>query len=170
VSGPLRARVALVLATSALACDPLPRLDTVEAQVGEGFEYCNWTPISPDSAALFDVSEGLEIKEAVGVALTVGGYWTNPESTTLFPLYGVVAATSSAPDVVDVFSAPNNGVALLARKPGTAVITFTLAGHPGSVDAPITVTPSASFIDVEEAPLPSEGGGGGGTGGAGGGS
>ena len=39
----------------ALGCDPMPSLETMQGQVSHGAEYCNWTPIASDSAALFDL-------------------------------------------------------------------------------------------------------------------
>lgn len=152
----------------ALGCDPMPSLETMQGQVSHGAEYCNWTPIASDSAALFDLAAGLEVKEGVGVSLSVLGYWNDPDSAVLKQLQGTVTVTSDTADVVDVFSAPSNGVALLARKPGKATLTFIIAGHPGSFDAPITVTPADAFVNVEETPLPGEGGAGGQTGGEGG--
>jgi len=157
-----------VLALAFVACESLYLLDTMEAEVVSGSEFCNWTPISADTAARFDLGAGLEVKEAVGIAL-----WVSGSASGAGPIAGVLAVTSDAPDIVEVFSASNGGIALLAHKPGNATLTLTLAGHAGTVTAPIQVTPSDSFVNIEEVPVVSEGGGGAGggdgLGGAGGG-
>jgi hypothetical protein len=151
-----------VLSLAFVACEKTFLLDTMEAEVVTGSEYCNWTPTSSSTADRFDLGAGLEIKEAVGVALWVSGSASNAGH-----LEGVLAVTSDAPDIVEVFSASNGGVALLAHSPGNATLTFTLAGHPGTFAAPIQVTPSETFVNIEEVALPPEGGGNAGGSGAG---
>jgi hypothetical protein len=148
-----------VLSLAFVACETLYLLDTMEAEVISGSEYCNWTPTSSDTAARFDLGAGLEVKEAVGIAL-----WVSGSSSGAGHIEGVLAVTSDNPDIVEVFSAPNGGFALLAHSPGNATLTLSLAGHAGTFTAPIQVTPSDSFVNVEEVPLPSEGGGGAGGG------
>ena len=147
------------LSLALVACEKLYLLDTMEAEVISGSEYCNWTPVSSDTAARFDLGAGLEIKEAVGVAL-----WVNGSASAIGHLDGVLAATSDDPEILEVFSAPNGGLALLAHGPGSATLTLTLAGHPGTFKAPIQVTASDDFVNVEEVALPPQGGGGAGGG------
>lgn len=148
-----------VLSLAFVGCEKLYLLDTMEAEVISGREYCNWTPISSDTAARFDLGAGLEVKEAVGIAL-----WVSGSASGVGHLEGVLAVTSDNPEIVEVFSASNGDFALLAHSPGTATLTLTLIGHAGTFNAPIQVTPSDSFVNIEEVPLPSQGGGGAGGG------
>lgn len=150
--GLLAAAAGLTMLTG-VACTTAaqPELDYLVGEIGEGYEYANWTPIDPryDGVKL-DLSVGLELKEAIGVKLSTSPYWRDPEASSPTRLYGVVAIHSSAPDVVSVFSASPTSFVLLAHAPGETTLDFTITGYPGTIQAPVKVTAAADFVDVDE--------------------
>lgn len=135
------------------ACgQPLAQMDRLKAAVTAGEQYCNWTPY-PDNPRDFDATVGLEIKEAVAIKLDVYPKWSDDpadEKAEEVPLNGLMSAVSRAPEIVEVFSGPDGTFAVIARKPGKASLEFHIAGHPGTIIAPITVTPSDEFKNIVE--------------------
>lgn len=142
---------ALLLGGTFACTDPLARMDRMTGAISVGEQYCNWTPTS--SRTSFDITVGFEMKEAVGIQLRVSPAWSDdPYTQTVAQegLDGIMTAVSLTPDLAQVFSGPDGSFAVLARKPGAARIEFQLAGHPGTLIAPVTIVPSDQFVNREE--------------------
>jgi hypothetical protein len=126
------------------ACDARTQIDSLEGQVVEGAENCNWKPIESGRPDVFEGSQGLVIKEAADVSVDFDAF-TLEDENHLEELDGFWTMVSNNPEVADVFSGPNNTIAITARAPGTAVLTLTLVGIVESVDVPIVVVAEKDF-------------------------
>lgn len=156
--------VALGLFVALSGCDPRPRIERLEGQVTVSEEHTNWEPIDPSLPAVFDGSAGLEVREAVGIAVAFSAFYEDPNEQIETYMEGRWTAVSDDAEVAEVFSAPYNTLAIVARSPGNATLTLTLVGHPGSFEVPIVVVPAGEF----EPGSTSNGGGGAGGEGVGG--
>jgi hypothetical protein len=155
------------LASALLAgCEQRSSVLRVEGQVTVRPEHCAWAPIDAQRPDVFDGAEGLTIREGVGVAVSFSAFGFDDGSNSERYLEGPWTMVSSDPSTVDVFSGPDNLVALVARTPGSATVTLTLLSQTASFDVPIDVVAAEDFE-----PMPgSSGAGGAAEGGAGGGS
>jgi hypothetical protein len=142
-------------------CDPRARVERVEGVVTVGSQHCAWTPIDEQRPDVFDGAEGLRVREGVGVAVSLSAFWFDERENLDRYLEGPWTMVSSDPATVEVFSGPNNAVALVARAPGDATVTLTLLGQPDAFAVPIEVVAADDFE-----PMPGSGNGTNGAGGA----
>lgn len=158
------ARAAVLAAALALGCEARPTIELLEGEVTVHPEHCHWQPIDPGRPTVFDASAGFEVREAVGVDVEFAGYYVDAGASSPTLLQGPWTVVSDHPEIVEPISGPENTVAILAHAPGSAVLSLTLIGSPGSFDVPVEVIPADAFV----VRIPSAGGsGGGGSGGAG---
>lgn len=165
LTGLRTARSAALAWALALGCEARPEIEILEGEVTVHPEHCHWQPIDASRPTVFDASASLEVREAVGVDVDFTGFYLDNGTPSPTVLQGPWTVVSDHPEIVEPISGPQNTIAILAHAPGSAVLTLTLIGSPGSFDVPVEVIAAEDFV----VNVPSAGGAGGGGSGTGGG-
>lgn len=160
----MRLALSGLLVALALGCHARPEIELLEGEVTVHPEHCHWQPIDGSRPTVFDASAGFEVREAVGVDVQFTGSYLDADTQIQSVLQGPWTVVSDHPEIIEPISGPQNTIAILAHAPGSAVLTLTLIGSPGSFDVPVEVIAAEDFV----VSVPSAGGAGGGGSGAGG--
>lgn len=153
----MRLALSGLLVALALGCHARPEIELLEGEVTVHPEHCHWQPIDGSRPNVFDASAGFEVREAVGVDVQFTGSYLDADTQIQSVLQGPWTVVSDHPEIIEPISGPQNTIAILAHAPGSAVLTLTLIGSPGSFDVPVDVIPAGDFV----VSVPSAGGAGG---------